>query len=78
MAEENTFPGTGAQSLHVLDDNHIVGVRFVHDTSSVRIQKDDIGPNKTTDADIMTDGKSYIITYTLQRDRKTLIIAMIA
>lgn len=78
MAEENPFSGTGAQSFHVLDDNHIAGVRFVHDSSSVRIQKDDIGPNKTTDADIVTSGKSQIITYTLQRDRKTLIIAIIA
>lgn len=40
MAEEDPFQRTRAQSVHVRDDNHIVGLCPVHGTPGVRFQKD--------------------------------------
>lgn len=40
MVEENPFPRTRAQSIHVRDDNNIVGVRALHGAACVRLQKD--------------------------------------
>jgi len=47
VVEENPFPRTGAQPLHVRDDHDIIGVRTVHSTARVRLQKDHDGPRKT-------------------------------
>jgi len=40
VVEENPFPRTRAQSIHVRDDYNIVGVRTLHGTACVRFQKD--------------------------------------
>jgi len=40
VVEENPFPRTRAQPFHVRDDHYIVGVRSLHSTACVRLQKD--------------------------------------
>jgi len=40
VVEENPFPRTRAQSIHVRDDHNIVGVCTLHGTACVRFQKD--------------------------------------
>jgi len=40
VVEENAIPRTRAQSIHVRDDHNIFGVRTLHGTAGVRLQKD--------------------------------------
>jgi len=40
VVEENPFPRTRAQSIHVRDDHNIVGVCALHGAACVRLQKD--------------------------------------
>lgn len=47
MAEEDPFPGTRAQPVHVRDDHNIAGVRLVHGAAGVRVQKNHVGTAET-------------------------------
>jgi len=40
VVEENPFPRTRAESIHVRDDHNIFGVRTVHGAACVWLQKD--------------------------------------
>lgn len=55
MAEEDTVPRAGAQSVHVRDDNHIACVRAVHGAVGVRVQEDHVDCPETGAARVVVN-----------------------